>query len=163
MIIEEKVISFFKEKGLWIASAESCTGGLISKRITDVSGASAIFGYGLCTYANEAKVKLLGVSEETLAKFGAVSMQTASEMTRGLLELSEADVCICTTGMASPGGGPTDKPVGMVFVGIGSKLGVRVSELSLGHLGSRDRIRNATADFALSEALKEAEKLVSSK
>lgn len=159
MIIEEKVIDFFRKNSLWIASAESCTGGLISKRITDVSGASTIFGYGLCTYANEAKIKLLGVSEETLAKYGAVSKQTASEMAHGLLTLSGADVTICTTGMASPGGGPTDKPVGMVFVGIGSRLGIHVCELSLGHLGSRDAIRNATADFALSEALAEAQKL----
>lgn len=157
---EEKVISYFKEKGLWLASAESCTGGLISKRITDISGASAIFGYGLCTYANEAKVKLLGVSEDTLKAFGAVSKQTAYEMAEGLLKLSGADVVVCTTGMASPGGAPTDKPVGMVFVGIGSKNGIRVTELSLGHLGGRDEIRNATADYALTEALEEATRLI---
>ena len=163
MIIEEKVVKYFAEKGLWIASAESCTGGLISKRITDVSGASAVFGYGLCTYANEAKVKLLGVSEETLKQYGAVSRQTASEMAIGLLDLSCADISVCTTGMASPGGGPTDKPVGMVFVGVASKLGVNVTELSLGHIGSRDGIRNASADFALEQALKEAKKLCNEK
>jgi len=163
MRTEEKVVSFFRENKLWLASAESCTGGLISKLITDISGASSIFGYGLCTYANEAKVKLLGVSQETLAKYGAVSEQTAHEMAAGLLALSGADVAICTTGMASPGGGPTDKPVGMVFVGIGSKLGIRVIELSLGHLGDRESIRNASADFALNEALNEAIEIVKSK
>lgn len=157
--IEERVIDYFRSNKLWIATAESCTGGLISKRITDVSGASSVFGYGLCTYANEAKVKLLNVSRETLAQYGAVSRNTACEMAKGLLELSGADVAVCTTGMASPGGGPTDKPVGMVFVGIGSKLGIRVTELSLGHIGSRDGIRNATADIALNEALKEAKML----
>lgn len=162
-MIEEKVISYFKENGLWIASAESCTGGLISKRITDVSGASAVFGYGLCTYANEAKIKLLGVNKETLNKYGAVSSQTAYEMTSGLLELSGADVAVCTTGMASPGGGPTDKPVGLVFIGVGSKLGIRVIQLNIGHLGSRDKIRNASADKALTEALTEAENLIKNK
>ncbi len=160
MMIEEKVISYFKENGLWLASAESCTGGLISKRITDISGASSVFGYGLCTYANEAKIKLLGVKKETLEKYGAVSSPTASEMAQGLLKLSGADVVVCTTGMASPGGCPTDKPVGLVFVGVGSRLGVRVIELNIGHLGSRDKIRNASADCALNEALSEAEKLI---
>lgn len=160
MKIEEKVISYFKENGLWLASAESCTGGLISKRITDISGSSAIFGYGLCTYANSAKVKLLGVCEETLKQYGAVSKKTAQEMAKGLLALSEADVAICTTGMASPGGETTDKPVGMVFVGIASKLGVKTFELSLGHLISRDKIRNASADFALQKALEEAMEIV---
>lgn len=163
MIIEEKVIEYFKKHGLWLASAESCTGGLISKRITDISGASSIFGYGVCTYANEAKIKLLNVSRDTLIKYGAVSAQTASEMAAGLLRLSGADIAVCTTGMASPGGGPTDKPVGLVFIGIGSKLGIRVIQLNIGHLGSRDKIRNASADKALEEALKEAESLVSNK
>lgn len=163
MKTEEKVISYFRKHNLWLSSAESCTGGLISKRITDISGASAIFGYGLCTYANVAKVKLLGVSEDTLKKYGAVSENTAHEMVKGLLDLSGADVAVCTTGMASPGGGPTDKPVGMVFVGVGTRLGINVTELSLGHLIDRDSIRNATAEFALSKALSEAEKLVQSK
>ena len=159
-MIEEKVISFFKENKLWLATAESCTGGLISKRITDVPGASSVFGYGLCTYANEAKIKLLGVNKDTLDKYGAVSSQTASEMASGLIKLSGADVAVCTTGMASPGGGPTDKPVGLVFIGIASKLGVRVIQLNIGHLGSRDKIRNASADSALNEALAEAENIL---
>ena len=156
MLIEEKVVRFFSEKKLWIATAESCTGGLISKRITDVSGASAVLGYGLCTYANEAKEKLLGVKHETLEKFGAVSYDVAFEMAEGLRKMSDADIAVCTTGMASPGGAPTDKPVGMVFVGVSSKLGTRVIELSLGHLITRDKIRNASADKALEEALAEA-------
>ncbi len=163
MSVEEKVVRFFSEKGLTIASAESCTGGLISKRITDISGASLMYGYGLCTYANEAKMKLLKVNEDTLAKYGAVSSQVAAEMASGLLELSEADVAICTTGMASPGWQPTDKPVGMVFIGVSSKLGTRTVELSLGHLGTRDKIRNASTDRALEEGLAEAMKLCESK
>lgn len=159
MIIEEQVVKYFKEKNLWIATAESCTGGLISKRITDIPGASSVFGYGLCTYANDAKVKLLGVNEETLKLYGAVSRPVAMQMAEGLLKLSGADVAVCTTGMASPGNLPTEKPVGMVFVGIASRLSVHAIELSLGELKTREKIRNASADAALSEALSEAKKL----
>ncbi len=157
MKIEKRVVEFFNNNKLFLASAESCTGGFISKRITDVPGASGMFGYGLCTYANEAKVKLLGVREDTLSQYGAVSEQTAYEMARGLLLLSGADVVICTTGMASPGGLPTSKPVGLVFIGIGSKKnGIRIVKLNLGELITREKIRNAASDYALSEALKEA-------
>lgn len=159
MTIEEQIVSYFKENNLWIATAESCTGGLISKRITDVPGASSVFGYGVCTYANDAKVKLLGVSEETLKLYGAVSEPVAMQMAEGLLKLSGADVAVCTTGMASPGNLPTEKPVGMVFVGIASRFGVRVIELSLGELKTREKIRNASADSALMQALSEAKKI----
>lgn len=159
MNIEEQIVSYFKENKLWIATAESCTGGLISKRITDVPGASSVFGYGLCTYANDAKIKLLDVREETLKLYGAVSEPVAKQMAEGLLKLSGADVAVCTTGMASAGNLPTEKPVGMVFVGIASRLGVRAIELSLGELKTREKIRNASVDAALSEALWEAKKI----
>lgn len=161
MTIEEQVVRYYSENGLWLASAESCTGGLISKRITDVSGSSAMFGYGLCTYANEAKNRLLGVSEDSLALFGAVSEQVAAEMAAGLLKVSGADVVVCTTGIAGPGGGSKEKPVGLVYLGVGCKMrGVRVVELRLGSLRSRDAIRSAAADRALEEALLEAERLL---
>lgn len=164
MNVENRVVDFFNNNKLKLASAESCTGGMISKKITDVPGASGMFGYGLCTYANEAKIKLLNVNVETLNKYGAVSAQTAYEMASGLLLLSEADVVVCTTGMASPGGLPTSKPVGLVFVGIGSKKnGVRTVQFNLGELVTRDKIRNAASDFALCEALREAERIVFSK
>lgn len=103
--LENAVVKTFSERGLTLASAESCTGGLISKRITDIPGSSAMFGYGVCTYANEAKEKILGVKHETLEKYGAVSEATAREMAEGLLRLSGADVAVCTTGLAGPGGG----------------------------------------------------------
>lgn len=161
MLIEEQLVSYFRENGLTVASAESCTGGLISKRITDISGASFVFGYGLCTYANEAKTKLLGVEEDALKKYGAVSAVVAEQMAAGLLLLSGADVAVCTTGMASPGFYPTDKPVGMVFLGVGSKkLGVKSVELSLGHLATREKIRYAAATEALEYALSEAKKVI---
>ena len=160
MKIEQQVVEFFNKNKLFLASAESCTGGLISKKITDIPGASGMFGYGFCTYANDAKVKLLGVSRDTLSSFGAVSKQTADEMARGLLDISGADVAICTTGMASPGNLPTSKPVGLVFIGIASKLGTRTVELNLFDLKSRSDIRESSADRALEEALIEAEKIL---
>lgn len=162
--IEEEVVGFFREKGLFLATAESCTGGLISKRITDVSGASEMFGYGFCTYANEAKEKILGVKSETLAAHGAVSSETAAEMAAGLAKVSGADVCIAVTGLAGPGGGSKEKPVGLVFLGIYAKSsGVRTVKLLLGEEKSRDEIRGLTADRALSEALFEAGKLCKAK
>ncbi len=161
MLIEEEVVKYFSDNGLWLASAESCTGGLISKRITDVPGASAMFGYGVCTYANEAKIKLLGVLEETLNNYGAVSSQVALQMAEGLLRLSGADVAVCTTGIASPVSSPTPKPLGLVYVGIASKaFGVRSLELHLGELKTREKIRTASADKALSEALLEAKAII---
>ena len=136
-----------------LAIAESCTGGLISKRITDVSGSSAVLGYGAVTYANEAKVKLLSVKPETLEKYGAVSEQTAREMALGVRALSGADVGIATTGIAGPGGGTAEKPVGLVYLGVASEKGVRVIRLML--KGDRDRVRILASSNALAEALRE--------
>ena len=136
-----------------LAIAESCTGGLISKRVTDVSGSSAILGYGCVTYANEAKIKLLSVKPETLAQHGAVSEETAAEMALGVRALSGADVGIATTGIAGPGGGTETKPVGLVYLGIASEKGVRVIRLML--KGDRDRVRILASSNALAEALRE--------
>lgn len=159
MLLEEKLISIFSEKNLTIATAESCTGGLLSKRITDISGASKIFGYGLCTYANKAKQKLLGVSQEALEKYGAVSKEVAYQMAKGLLELSDADIVLCTTGIASATGAPTGKPVGLVYLSLGKKAenSIDVYELNLNSYKTREKIRNATADIAFSKAIEYAE------
>ena len=108
-------------KGLKIATAESCTGGLISKLITDRSGASDVFDCGVCSYANCIKEKVLGVSRETLDAFGAVSPDTAKEMAEGILRLSDADISVSTTGIAGPSGGTPDKPVGLVYIGVATK------------------------------------------
>lgn len=155
--LEEALVSKLIENKLTIATCESCTGGLISKRITDVSGASGVFGFGLCTYANEAKIKLLGVKEETLEKYGAVSEKTASEMALGLLNLSGADIAISTTGIAGPSGGSKEKPVGLVYVGCATKEGVSVTKLLLCR-GSKQRsyIRSLAASNALKIALDKA-------
>lgn len=138
-----------------IAFAESCTGGLISKRLTDVPGASEVFGYGFVTYANEAKAKLIGVSEQTLAAHGAVSPETAKEMAEGARRVSGADIAVAVTGLAGPGGGTAEKPVGLVYMGVASEAGTEVHKLLLGgHKGAeRAYIRTLTATHAFKAAL----------
>ena len=151
--LAQALVSRLREAGKSIATAESCTGGLIAKRITDVSGSSEAFGYGCVTYANEAKMKLLGVKAETLEKWGAVSEQTAREMAMGVKALAGADIGVATTGIAGPGGGTPEKPVGLVYLGIASEKGVRVIKLML--KGDRDRVRILASSNALAEALRE--------
>ncbi|HIU25225.1 MAG TPA: competence/damage-inducible protein A [Candidatus Copromorpha excrementigallinarum] len=105
------------DKGLTISSAESCTGGLFAKSVTDIPGISKCFDRGIVTYSNRAKMEGLGVKEETLEKYGAVSEKTALEMAEGLKRLSGSDICISVTGIAGPGGGTEEKPVGLVYIG----------------------------------------------
>ena len=109
-----------------IAIAESCTGGLLSSLLTDVSGSSAYIKANFVTYANEAKIQYLGVKEETLKEYGAVSTQTAKEMVEGLLEKTQCDFAIATTGIAGPSGGSVQKPVGLVYIGVGRKDNISV-------------------------------------
>lgn len=153
--IESVVVEKLKERHMTVAFAESCTGGLISKRITDVPGASEVFGFGFCTYANEAKMKILGVKEETLASHGAVSEETASEMAQGALKVSGADIAVAVTGIAGPGGGTPEKPVGLVYMGVATKDGVTVKKLLLAqHKGhDRDFVRTLTANNAFKAIL----------
>ena len=156
---ERAVVSALTQNRLTISTAESCTGGLIAKRITDVSGASAVFMGSCVTYANEAKVKLVGVKEETLKAYGAVSEQTAAEMAKGVREALGTDIGISTTGIAGPGGGTPEKPVGTIYVGISSRLGESVTRLRLSPMRSRDYLRTCTVGNALSLALAEILKL----
>lgn len=127
MTLEEKVVKVLNEKGLVLATAESCTGGLIAKRITDVSGSSAVFNCGIVSYSNEIKEGVLGVSHETLEKFGAVSEQTVREMVKGVLKISKADVAVSVSGIAGPGSDNTNKPVGLIFIAVsnGNKTIIR--------------------------------------
>ena len=118
--IEVLVGELLSAHGLQLAVAESCTGGLISHMITNVSGSSTYFLGGVTAYANEAKIKLLGVKPETLEKFGAVSLQTVLEMAEGVRDALSADIGISTSGIAGPTGGTPDKPVGTVWIGIRS-------------------------------------------
>lgn len=156
---ERAVVNALIESKLTISTAESCTGGLIAKKITDVSGASAVYMGSCVTYANEAKVKLVGVKEETLKAYGAVSEQTAAEMAKGVREALGTDIGISTTGIAGPGGGTPEKPVGTIFVGISSRLGESVTRLRLSPMRSRDYLRACTAGNALSLALAEILKI----
>ena len=114
----EQIILKLIEKNITISTAESCTGGSLGKIITSVPGASSIYGYGFITYANEAKERLLGVFPETLEKYGAVSHQTATQMAQGAKKVSGSDIAVSVTGIAGPGGGTQEKPVGLVYIAI---------------------------------------------
>jgi nicotinamide-nucleotide amidase len=152
--IENALVGALRQKGLTFACAESCTGGLIAKRMTDISGCSDVFVGGCVTYANEAKIRLLGVSEETLGSVGAVSAETAMQMARGARERLGADIAVSTTGIAGPSGGTPDKPVGTVFVGVSTKNGDSFRKLSLSPMRSREYIRIVSATNAFDMALK---------
>ena len=151
--LEKAVVTALGERKLTLAAAESCTGGLIAKRITDVGGASEVFLGGCVTYTNEAKIKLVDVSRNTLDEFSAVSEQTALEMARGVRETLGADIGISTTGIAGPTGGSEEMPVGTVFVGISAADGDFVKKLSLSSMKSRSYIRNVSANHAFSLVL----------
>ena len=143
-----------------IASAESCTGGMISAAITSVSGASGVFDCGVCSYANFIKSKIVGVREDTLATYGAVSEKTAMEMARGVRVMSGADIGISTTGIAGPLGGTPYKPVGLVYIGVSTAQGLKAEKMLLGE-GDADRqtIRELATAAALYFALKEAQRI----
>lgn len=117
MNLEEEIIKELQERNYSITTAESCTGGLLAGRLLNVSGASAVYNEGHITYSNEAKERLLGVLHETLETYGAVSSQTAKEMALGAAKAANANVGLSTTGIAGPGGGTPEKPVGLVYVG----------------------------------------------
>ena len=134
-------------KGLTVATAESCTGGLVTARLVNYPGISSALGEAHVTYANEAKIKYCGVRKETLESYGAVSEQTAREMAEGLRKRSGADIVLATTGIAGPGGGTKEKPVGLVYVAVADCHGTHVEKLQL--RGNRERIRNLAALRAL--------------
>ena len=116
--MEKKIGEILVQKGLTISTAESCTGGLLSSKLTDVSGSSNYIKLNLVTYANEVKHRILGVTLETLEKYGAVSEECELEMAQGLHKLTQSDICVSTTGIAGPTGGSTKKPVGLMYSAI---------------------------------------------
>lgn len=142
-----------------IATAESCTGGLIAKRLTDIPGSSAVFIGSCVTYSNEAKMKLVGVRKETLDKYHAVSAETAIEMARGVREVLGSDIGISTTGIAGPDGGTIEKPVGTVYVGISTEKEDKAVLLTLSPRHERTYIRVLAASNALSIALRTLKEL----
>lgn len=111
-----KLTNFLKQNKLTVATAESCTGGLLSSRLTDISGSSDFVKLNFVTYAYEAKTEILGVSQELLQKYSAVSYECAKAMVEGLKSRTSCDLAICTTGIAGPSGGSKDKPVGLVYI-----------------------------------------------
>ncbi|MCQ2428474.1 MAG: competence/damage-inducible protein A [Clostridia bacterium] len=152
---EKALVAELRAEKLTLAVAESCTGGLLAKRITDVPGCSDVFLGGFVTYCNDAKMKLLGVSADTLDKFDAVSAETAAEMAAGARRALGADMGLSTTGIAGPGGGTAEKPVGTVFVAVSYKDKVYVRRLRISPTKTREQIRSiaATSLFGLSMAV----------
>ncbi|MEQ8481394.1 MAG: CinA family protein [Hoeflea sp.] len=151
--LAEQLVHTFSKQGTMIATAESCTGGLIAGAITDISGSSAVLDRGFVTYSNAAKQDMLGVRETTLSDHGAVSAQVATEMVLGARRRSLADIAVSVTGVAGPGGGSDLKPVGLVWMGLSGPGDLTSAvELRWDSSWSRDLIRTATVHAAL-EAL----------
>ncbi len=147
-IIEEVLVQMLSERGEWLSTAESCTGGAIASRITDVSGSSRVFGHGWVTYANEAKQQHLGVPASLLDNHGAVSEEVARAMAEGALKNSGADHALSVTGIAGPTGGTPEKPVGTVWIALASK-GAETWAIKRFSPGARDRFKLLTSQAAL--------------
>lgn len=151
--LAQEIVASFPGLGAMVATAESCTGGLIAGAITDIAGSSSVFDRGFVTYSNEAKQDMLGVRETTLKAFGAVSAQVATEMVLGARRRSRANFAVSVTGVAGPGGGTPTKPVGLVWMGLSGPGDLTSAvELRWDPSWSRDMIRAATVRAAL-EAL----------
>lgn len=155
-MIEDKLIKLLSEKNMTITTAESCTGGMISSRLVNVSGASAVLNEAYVTYSNEAKSRNLGVSKETIDKYGAVSEETAKEMVEGVAKRAFTDCAIAVTGIAGPDGGTKEKPVGTVYAGYyicGESFVERYN-----FQGDRYEIRKKTTDEVLTRIYKELQR-----
>jgi nicotinamide-nucleotide amidase len=148
------LLDLYRAKHLRIATAESCTGGMIAAAITDIAGSSDVFERGFVTYSNEAKTELIGVPAELIVHHGAVSVHVAREMAAGALKRSNADVAVAVTGVAGPGGGSEAKPVGLVYLAVARRGADPAIERHQFH-GDRAAVRQATVERAL-EMLAEA-------
>lgn len=147
---EEELVALLSARGLTFATAESCTGGLIPKKITDVAGCSSVFLGGVVSYANSVKQNVLGVSSETLATVGPFSPETAKQMAEGVRSLTGADAAVATTGVAGPGG-TADKPAGLVYISASFRGKTVVTE---NHFeGTRSDVREKAANKALEMAI----------
>lgn len=147
--LAEKVVTENIAANRKITVAESCTGGLVSAAITEISGSSNVLGYGFVTYANDAKMSELAVDKLLLKKYGAVSTQVAGEMAKGALFKSGADIAVAISGIAGPDGGTAEKPVGTVMFAVATKNGVNPERKNFGTDLSRAEIRMAAAIYAL--------------
>ena len=144
----EALLAAYRGAGLTIATAESCTGGLVAGCLTEIAGCSDVFERGFVTYSNAAKTELLGVPAELIATSGAVSAEVAEAMARGALERSRADVAVALTGVAGPGGGTTEKPVGLVYLGAARRGGASRGLRQI-YQGDRSAIRLRSVEDAL--------------
>ena len=149
-----KLAKILIEKNLTISTAESCTGGLVSSMLTDISGSSAYSKLNFVTYANEAKHKILGVSNETLDNFGAVSEECAREMADGLMKKTNCDIALCTTGIAGPTGGTKEKPVGLCYISCKYNNKTVVEKLLLNPEAERKELKKQFAQKAIELAYK---------
>lgn len=153
----QKLVDILIEKNLKIATAESCTGGLLAKNITDVSGSSSVFDMGIVSYANRIKNEFLGVSNEVLSTVGVVSPETAEAMARGIVKTADADIGVGITGIAGPTGGTKDKPVGLVYYSIFIKREEKLILEKLLLTGDRNSIRNQTVETVINKLVEELE------
>ena len=149
------VLDSCRAHGLTVATAESCTGGLVAACLTEIAGSSDVVERGFVTYADAAKIELLGVAEATLKRHGAVSAETAGEMLAGALARSPADLVVAITGIAGPGGGSAEKPVGLVFIGVQRRGSEPLIERHV-FAGDRAAVREASLERALALLLSEA-------
>ncbi len=158
--LEELVVKELAENNMTMATAESCTGGWLAKRITDISGSSQVFETGCVTYANKTKEKLIGVSHETLEKYGAVSEQTAAEMAEGVRRLADSSIGVGITGIAGPGGGTEEKPVGLIYIALSDGKNTYVkARKPFGRMKNREWHRFVAASEALDMVRRYIEKL----
>ncbi len=153
-----KLVREFSQRGWMVATAESCTGGMIAAAITDIAGSSAVLDRGFVTYSNEAKQEMIGVSAATLDAHGAVSKQTAIEMAEGALQRSRASYAVSVTGIAGPDGGSAEKPVGLVHMAMARKVGATEHRQLRLHGLDRAAVRQATVTEALTILLAETTK-----
>lgn len=150
---ETELGNILRTKKLTVATAESCTGGLVASRITDVSGSSEYFKEGYVTYSNEIKHKILGVSKKTLEEYGAVSQECAFEMAQGLMKQTNCDLAICTTGIAGPTGGSKTKPVGLVYIAVKYHDKIVIREFKLNPKLQRNIMKYQFSEMALRTAV----------
>jgi PncC family amidohydrolase len=150
--LAESLVYLCRSAKLKVALAESCTGGLVAGAITSISGSSEIFDCGYITYSNQAKTALLGVMEETIHAFGAVSAETAEEMALGAINNSGADIAASVTGIAGPTGGSVAKPVGLVYIGVAIKH-EKCDVKKYMFTGDRDQIRKSAVEATLMQIL----------
>ena len=155
--LARKIIEAYAAQDKRIVSAESCTGGLIGAALTEISGSSAVVERGFITYSNDAKIEVLGIMPETLEEFGAVSGEVAEAMAQGALEFSRADAAVSTTGIAGPTGGTSNKPVGLVYIGIATRDGVNF-HVKNEFKGDREAVRAQTLREAFKLLLSLVEK-----